>query len=158
MSGEYMSGPHLESQLSLCPGSTYTLPADRACDRFAICTRYARYFAFTLRTCSAYPPDSAPPPCRTALNLAPFTRNALVPPPPPREVRRLAQTNTSLLRRGKRNLAGPVPAGRLALCRKFHPAPANSLVPLLGPQGSLLTQVLEVGRLVLWRLLQWSGN
>ena len=46
MSGEYMSEPHHESQLGLFLGVTYTWPAARACDRFAICTRYARYFAF----------------------------------------------------------------------------------------------------------------
>ena len=52
LSGEHMSGLQLGSQLSLCPGGTYTLPADRACDRFAICTRYAQYFAFYPPTCS----------------------------------------------------------------------------------------------------------
>ena len=77
-----MSGPLLGSQLSLCPGGTYISPADRACDRFAIYTRYARYFAFSPPTCSAQPPNSAPPHCRTAPNPAPFSRNALLSPPP----------------------------------------------------------------------------
>ena len=51
MSGEYMSEPRFKSQLSLCPGGTYTSPADRACDRFAIYTQHARYFAFSQPTC-----------------------------------------------------------------------------------------------------------
>ena len=51
LSGEHMPGLHHGSQLSLCPGGTYTLPADRACDRFAICTRYAKNFAFSPPTC-----------------------------------------------------------------------------------------------------------
>ena len=67
MSGEYKSGPHLESQLSLCPGGTYTSPADRACNRSVICTRYARYFAFSPPTCSVHPPNSAPPHCQFIL-------------------------------------------------------------------------------------------
>ena len=50
MSGEYMSGPHLESQLSLGPGGIYTSPADRVCNRFAICTRHPRYFVFSRPT------------------------------------------------------------------------------------------------------------
>ena len=55
LSGEYMSGLRLGSQLSLCPGGTYTLPADRACDRFANCRRYAQYFAFSPPTCFGSP-------------------------------------------------------------------------------------------------------
>ena len=74
LSGEHMSGLRLGSQLSLCPGGTYTLPADRACDRFANCTRYAQYFAFSPPTCSVRPPNSAPPHCRTALGPALFPK------------------------------------------------------------------------------------
>ena len=94
LSGEHVSGPHLGSQLSLCPGGTNTPPADRACDRFVICTRYARYFA-SPSTCSAHPSDGAPPYrtkhyntkktcyyCRIAPNHALVSRNALLPPPP----------------------------------------------------------------------------
>ena len=55
LSGEHMSGLRLGSQLSLCPGGTYTLPAGRACDRFANCTRYAQYFAFSPPTCFGSP-------------------------------------------------------------------------------------------------------
>ena len=73
------------------------------------------------------------------------------------EVRRLVQSYSSLSRRGRRNPSEWVPAGRPALCGKFHPAPENSSVPRLGPGHSLMTPVLEVGRLVLWRLLLWAA-
>ena len=68
-----MSGLRLGSQLSLCPDGTYTLPADRACDR-ANCTRYAQYFAFSPPTCFGSPAHSAPPQCRTALGPALFPK------------------------------------------------------------------------------------
>ena len=55
LSGEHMSGLYFGSQLSLCPGGTYTLPADRACDCFAIYTRYAQYFVFSPPTCFGSP-------------------------------------------------------------------------------------------------------
>ena len=72
------------------------------------------------------------------------------------EVRRLVQTYSSLLRRGRGNPTGRVPARRTALCGKFHSTLENSSVPRLGPQSSLLTPILKVERLVLWWLLLWS--
>ena len=54
--------------------SEHTSPADRVCNRFAICTRYARYFAFSRPTCFGSLAHSAPPHCCTVPNLAPFPR------------------------------------------------------------------------------------
>ena len=88
MSDEYMSGPRLGSHLSLCPGGTYTSPADRAYDCFANCTRYARYFAFPPPTCSAHPPENAPPHCRTAPKSCSVSQERATPPAPPHEKHR----------------------------------------------------------------------
>ena len=85
MSDEYMSGPRLGSHLSLCPGGTYTSPADRACDCFAICTRYARYFAFSRQLVRLTRPKTLHHIAVLLPNLAPFPRNALPHPPPPRK-------------------------------------------------------------------------
>ena len=70
LSDEHMSGLRLGPQLSLCPGGTYTLPADRACDRLPTAHDMLSISRFPRRLASVRPPNSAPPQYRTALGPA----------------------------------------------------------------------------------------